>query len=154
MTAKDWSSRIVRLHHQEELIHRSRATYIGIRLHISEDGAPESSLAFKCRRAYVPNRCPSLFKLKEDAEPTKVRQWQTMAQGMVGQVPGLLDLQAAPPLELTAPMAKGFDMGVVVVLDYLESLATFFTHPSHKEVNVLYEQVCDHTSTVGYDIEF
>jgi len=30
-------------------------------------------------------------------------------------------------------MAKGFDMGVVVVLDYLESLATFFTHPSHIE---------------------
>ncbi len=42
-------------------------------------------------------------------------------------------MQAAPPLELTAPMAKGFDMGVVVVLDYLESLATFFTHPSHDE---------------------
>lgn len=30
-------------------------------------------------------------------------------------------------------MAKGFDMGVVVLLDYLESLATFFTHPSHTE---------------------
>jgi hypothetical protein len=47
-------------------------------------------------------------------------------------------LQAAPPLELTAPMAKGFDMAVVVVLDYLESLATFFTHPSHNEYG--YEQ--------------
>jgi hypothetical protein len=30
-------------------------------------------------------------------------------------------------------MAKGFDMGVVVQLDYIESLATFFTHPSHDE---------------------
>jgi hypothetical protein len=30
-------------------------------------------------------------------------------------------------------MAKGFDMGVVVLLDYVESLATFFTHPSHEE---------------------
>lgn len=30
-------------------------------------------------------------------------------------------------------MAKGFDMGAVVLLDYLESLATFFTHPSHIE---------------------
>lgn len=46
---------------------------------------------------------------------------------------GLLDLRAASPLELTAPMAKGFDMGVVCLLDYLESLATFFTHPAHKE---------------------
>jgi hypothetical protein len=50
---------------------------------------------------------------------------------------GLIDLQAAPPLELTAPMAKGFDMGVVVVLDYLESLATFFTHPSHDQYESL-----------------
>jgi hypothetical protein len=46
---------------------------------------------------------------------------------------GLIDLQAGSPIELTAPMAKGFDMGVVVVLDYVESLATFFTHPSHDE---------------------
>ena len=30
-------------------------------------------------------------------------------------------------------MANGFDMGVVVLLDYVESLATFFTHPSHDE---------------------
>lgn len=46
---------------------------------------------------------------------------------------GLLDLQAGPPIALTVPMAKGFDMGVVVLLDYVESLATFFTHPSHEE---------------------
>jgi len=46
---------------------------------------------------------------------------------------GLLDLRAGSPIELTAPMAKGFDMGVVVLLDYVESLATFFTHPSHDE---------------------
>lgn len=46
---------------------------------------------------------------------------------------GLISLQTGPPIELTAPMAKGFDMGAVVVLDYVESLATFFTHPSHIE---------------------
>ncbi|EME39086.1 hypothetical protein DOTSEDRAFT_67012 [Dothistroma septosporum NZE10] len=96
----------------------------------------------------------ALFKLKEDAKPENVKEWQRLAQGMVGQVPGLIDLRAATPMELTAPMAKGFDMGVVVVLDYVESLATFFTHPAHDEVNVLYEQVCDKSSTIGYDIEF
>lgn len=69
---------------------------------------------------------------------------------MVGQVPGkllyymlktnstdcgtgLLELQADTPIKLTASMAKGYDMGVVVLLDYVESLATFFTHPSHDE---------------------
>jgi hypothetical protein len=45
----------------------------------------------------------------------------------------LIDLQAGSPVAFTAAMAKGFDMGVVVLLDYVESLATFFTHPSHDE---------------------
>jgi len=48
-------------------------------------------------------------------------------------IAGLMDLQAGPPVEFTAALAKGFDMGVVVLLDYVESLATFFTHPSHDE---------------------
>lgn len=91
---------------------------------------------------------------------------------MVGKVPGLLELQAGSPVELTAPMARGFDMGVVVQVDYLETLATFFTHPSHDEyglfapslvfpglqwhdrVHALYTDVCEQGSTIGYDIEF
>jgi hypothetical protein len=47
--------------------------------------------------------------------------------------PGLIDLRAGSPIELTASLAQGFDMGVVVLLDYVESLATFFTHESHQE---------------------
>ncbi|GAB1195428.1 hypothetical protein APSETT444_004687 [Aspergillus pseudonomiae] len=77
----------------------------------------------------------ALFKLKSDADPIKVEQWKQEAHAMVGQVPGrcsgLLDLRADSPTEFTAPLAKGFDMAAVVLLDYLESLATFFTHPSH-----------------------
>ncbi|KAK4234869.1 hypothetical protein C8A03DRAFT_46880 [Achaetomium macrosporum] len=96
----------------------------------------------------------ALFKLKADADPNRVQRWQRLAQEMVGKVPGLMGLQAGPPIAFTAPMAKGFDMGVVVLLDYVESLATFFTHPSHDEVNELYEEVCEQGSTVGYDIEF
>lgn len=53
------------------------------------------------------------------------------------RVTGLLDLQAGPPIEMTAPNAKGFDMGVAVLVDYVETLATFFTHPSHDEYAVL-----------------
>ncbi|KKK22273.1 hypothetical protein AOCH_000147 [Aspergillus ochraceoroseus] len=115
----------------------------------------------------------ALFKLKSDADPKSVRQWQDLAHAMVGKVPGLLELQAGPPVELTAPMAKGYDMGVVVLVDYVETLATFFTHPSHDEycshrtyflvlvhlpsiirVHELYMQVCEQGSTIGYDIEF
>ncbi|KAB8219493.1 hypothetical protein BDV33DRAFT_204409 [Aspergillus novoparasiticus] len=96
----------------------------------------------------------ALFKLKSDADPIKVEKWKQQAHAMVGQVPGLLDLQADSPTEFTAPLAKGFDMAVVVLLDYLESLATFFTHPSHHQVNILYQEVCDHKSTIAYDIEF
>jgi len=73
---------------------------------------------------------------------------------MVGKVPGLLELRADSPIELTKPMAKGFDMGAVVLLDYVESLATFFTHPSHVEVNKLYQEVCGHESTLAFDLEF
>lgn len=137
----------------------------------------------------------ALFKLKPDADVEKIKQWQKLAEEMVGQVPGrvipsspwitflflflflvmrlsfltsssppfplpfprsapprpallplfpkpllnkapypgLISLQTGPPIELTAAMAKGFDMGAVVLLDYVESLATFFTHPSHIE---------------------
>ncbi|KAK3901812.1 hypothetical protein C8A05DRAFT_16068 [Staphylotrichum tortipilum] len=96
----------------------------------------------------------ALFKLKADADQKKIREWKRLAEEMVGQVPGLMDLQAGPPVEFTAALAKGFDMGVVVLLDYVESLATFFTHPSHEEVNELYEAVCEHGSTIGFDIEF
>ncbi|KAK4992563.1 hypothetical protein LTR66_006255 [Elasticomyces elasticus] len=55
---------------------------------------------------------------------------------------------------MTAMLAKGYDMAVVVVLDYVESLATFFTHHAHDEVNVLYAEVCDKEHTLGFDIEF
>ncbi|KAL4865133.1 hypothetical protein BDV12DRAFT_200416 [Aspergillus spectabilis] len=96
----------------------------------------------------------ALFKLKSDADPKRVRRWQDLAHAMVGKVPGLIELQAGSPLEFTAHMAKGFDMGVVVLVDYTESLATFFTHPSHDEVHELYLEVCEDGSTVGYDIEF
>lgn len=30
----------------------------------------------------------ALFKLKPEADPNKVKQWQALAEGMVGQVPG------------------------------------------------------------------
>ncbi len=97
----------------------------------------------------------ALFKLKQDADPKSIQKWARLAHAMVGKVPGkrfpvnsrhadprsesgpptpgLIDLQAGPPIAFTAPLAKGFDMGVVVLLDYVESLATFFTHPSHDE---------------------
>ncbi|KAL4917416.1 hypothetical protein BDW62DRAFT_201848 [Aspergillus aurantiobrunneus] len=96
----------------------------------------------------------ALFKLKPDADPKRVSRWQDLARAMVGKVPGLIDLQAGRPLDFTAHMAKGFDMGVVVLVDYTESLATFFTHPSHDEVHELYQEVCEDGSTIGYDIEF
>ena len=32
----------------------------------------------------------ALFKLKEDTDPERVKEWQRLAQGMVGKVPGAL----------------------------------------------------------------
>jgi hypothetical protein len=50
----------------------------------------------------------ALFKLKKDADPAKVKQWQTLAESMVGVVSGTfssegahLNLQKSPNLEHT-----------------------------------------------------
>lgn len=81
-----------------------------------------------------------------------------------------MELHAAPPLKYTVEKAKGYDMGVVVLLDSLLSLRRFAKHPSHTRfahctadwnlliafarLNELYKDVCDAEQTVAYDIQF
>ncbi|KAL4876808.1 hypothetical protein BJY04DRAFT_222655 [Aspergillus karnatakaensis] len=95
-----------------------------------------------------------LFKLKPDADPVRVKRWQDVAEAMVGKVPGLISLHAGPPLEGMAERAKGFNMGVVIVVESIEALGAMFKHPSHDELHVLHKEVCEEGSGVGYDIQF
>jgi hypothetical protein len=46
---------------------------------------------------------------------------------------GLVSLQANQPLPISIPRAKGFDMGLVAVLEKAEDVVTYATHPAHLE---------------------
>lgn len=46
---------------------------------------------------------------------------------------GLLSLEANKPLPISVPRAKGFDMGIVAVLEKPEDVATYAVHPVHLE---------------------
>jgi hypothetical protein len=52
---------------------------------------------------------------------------------MVGKIPGLISLKAGQPLPISIPRAKGFDMGLVAVLEKPEDLAEYAVHPAHLE---------------------
>jgi hypothetical protein len=46
---------------------------------------------------------------------------------------GLVSLQAGQPLSICIPRAKGFDMGLVAVLEKAEDVAAYAVHPAHLE---------------------
>ncbi|CBF88267.1 uncharacterized protein ANIA_11290 [Aspergillus nidulans FGSC A4] len=52
---------------------------------------------------------------------------------MVGKIPGLLSLKAGGPLPICVPRAKGFDMGLVAVLEKPSDLEGYAVHPAHLE---------------------
>lgn len=44
---------------------------------------------------------------------------------------GLIKLDAAPPLPVSAMRAKGYDLGLVAVLDKPETVPVYAQHPAH-----------------------
>lgn len=50
---------------------------------------------------------------------------------MVGQIPGLLKLEANAPLASTASRGKGFNMGLVAVLEKADDVGVYAEHPAH-----------------------
>jgi hypothetical protein len=50
-----------------------------------------------------------------------------------GKNAGLLEFYANSPLAMTASRAKGYDMGVVAILEKPEHVQTYGTHPAHQE---------------------
>ncbi|KAL4873732.1 hypothetical protein BDV12DRAFT_159502 [Aspergillus spectabilis] len=93
-----------------------------------------------------------LFRLKQGVTPTQLQHWSSVAQSMVGKIPGLISLKAGQPLPISIPRAKGFDMGLVAVLEKPEDLAGYAVHPAHLEVHKLREELCE--DTLAYDLEF
>jgi hypothetical protein len=60
-----------------------------------------------------------------------VSNFITSAKGMVGQIPGLLKLESNAPLPSTASRGKGFNMGLVAVLEKADDVKVYAEHPAH-----------------------
>ncbi|KAJ5091691.1 Dimeric alpha-beta barrel [Penicillium alfredii] len=93
-----------------------------------------------------------LFRLKPGVTPAQLSTWSQTCQAMVGKIPGLLSMQTNAPLPISVPRAKGFDMGLVAVLETAEHVATYGLHPAHLEVHKMREELCE--DTLAYDLEF
>ncbi|PYI01437.1 hypothetical protein BO78DRAFT_401270, partial [Aspergillus sclerotiicarbonarius CBS 121057] len=93
-----------------------------------------------------------LFRLKPGVSASEVEAWNELGRGMVGKIPGLRELHINPPLAMTASRAKGFDMGLVAILEKPEDLQVYATHPDHLKVQELREKLCD--DALAYDLEF
>ncbi|KAH1301969.1 hypothetical protein KXW98_008418 [Aspergillus fumigatus] len=93
-----------------------------------------------------------LFRLKPGVTQDQLTNWVTVAESMVGKIPGLVSLKAGQPLPISVPRAKGFDMGIVAVMESPDAVASYATHPVHLEVSKLREELCD--DTLAYDLEF
>lgn len=53
---------------------------------------------------------------------------------------------------MTASRAKGYDMGLVAILDKPEDVPGYAAHPAHQAVHRLREELCE--DTLAYDMEF
>jgi hypothetical protein len=72
-----------------------------------------------------------LFKLKPNTSPEKIAELKKAAGAMVGQIPGLQKMDVGPPHASTASRARGYDMGLVAVLDKSETIAVYAKHDAH-----------------------
>ncbi|KIW99600.1 uncharacterized protein Z518_11013 [Rhinocladiella mackenziei CBS 650.93] len=93
-----------------------------------------------------------LFKLKPGVTPAQISNFTTMAKGMVGKIPGLLKLDANTPLLSTAHRGKGFNMGLIAILEKADDVKVYAEHPAHLEVQSVREAICD--DTLAYDLEY
>ncbi|KAI1100862.1 hypothetical protein F4804DRAFT_317751 [Jackrogersella minutella] len=93
-----------------------------------------------------------LFRTKPGVKQDSLQEFTKRANAMVSQIPGLLKINVGPPLAVTAHRSKGFDMGLVAVLEKQEDLAVYATHPAHLHAQELREEICE--DSLAYDMEF
>ncbi|KAK4505440.1 hypothetical protein PRZ48_003403 [Zasmidium cellare] len=79
-----------------------------------------------------------LFKLKKGTPESTISQLKEAATAMVGQVPGLQKIDLGPPIPATAARAKGFDYGLIAILDKAEDLKGYAEHPAHLKYALQY----------------
>ncbi|PGH29972.1 hypothetical protein GX50_07272 [[Emmonsia] crescens] len=95
---------------------------------------------------------PVLLKLKPGVTPAQIDEFKKACKAMVGQVPGLREIHNNPPVAMTASRAKGYDMGLLAILEKPDDLSVYAEHPSHQVVKNLREEICE--DGLAYDMEF
>lgn len=107
---------------------------------------PRWSVSFsKNRKCTTVLMRPVLFKLKSDVTQEQIEQFKEAANAMKGQIPGLLKFDCAPPHPSTAYRAKGFDLGLVAVLEKPSDIAVYAEHPAHLKLvafNAILPTIC------------
>ncbi|KAL6900564.1 hypothetical protein GGI43DRAFT_405733 [Trichoderma evansii] len=93
-----------------------------------------------------------LFKLKPEVTAEQVEDLGKLILGMKGQIPGLLKISFGKPLAISAHRAKGFDVGLVAVLDKPDTVPFYAAHDAHQPVLKLVREVSD--DSLAYDLEF
>ncbi|KAI1077021.1 hypothetical protein F5B20DRAFT_583759 [Whalleya microplaca] len=93
-----------------------------------------------------------LFQLKPAVSQESLAAFSKKAAEMVGKIPGLLKIDINRPLPATAHRSKGYDIGLVAVLEKPGDVAVYAAHPAHLEVQEIRERLC--VDTLAYDLEF
>ncbi|RMZ77325.1 hypothetical protein DV737_g4409, partial [Chaetothyriales sp. CBS 132003] len=74
-----------------------------------------------------------LIRLRPTTTAAQASAWEKLIKAMVGQVPGLQRVEVGPPHASTAHRSKGFNLGLVAVLDDADSIKVYAEHPAHLE---------------------
>lgn len=74
---------------------------------------------------------PVLFKLKPDVADSQLSAWREEAKGLVGQIPGLLNIEVNRPLPITAERGQGFDFALVSTVESASDIPGYGAHPAH-----------------------
>ncbi|KAI1642846.1 uncharacterized protein F4817DRAFT_277780 [Daldinia loculata] len=94
-----------------------------------------------------------LFRLKPSTPVESLNEFKRRAAAMVSQVPGLLRIDINSPWPDTAHRSRGYNMGLVAVLEKAEDIAGYATHPAHLYTHELRNEICE-DDTLAYDLEF
>lgn len=90
-----------------------------------------------------------LFKLKPDVTAQQLDDFRELVLGMHGQIPGapsftsatakpltiiigLLKISFGEPLPITASRAQGFNIGLVAILDKVDTIPIYAAHAAHQ----------------------
>jgi hypothetical protein len=92
-----------------------------------------------------------LFHLKPEVTETQISEWSAMAKSQLGQVPGLVSIEANKPLPVSVSLTKGYDMALVAVLEgpeFVEGYSKF----AASQAQTFREQLFD--DTIAVDLQF